>query len=67
MKKDIHPELFDITAHCACGNTFATRSTARDIRMTLCSACHPFFSGQQKFIDTVGRIKKFETKYAKKK
>jgi large subunit ribosomal protein L31 len=64
MKKDIHPELHEITAHCACGAAFKTRSTANDIHMTLCSHCHPFYTGDQKFVDTAGRIEKFQKKYA---
>lgn len=63
MKKDLHPELFDITVHCTCGNEFKTRSTANEIRVTLCSGCHPFFTGQQKFVDTAGRIEKFTDRY----
>lgn len=65
MKKDIHPELHDVTARCACGNAIQTRSTATDIHVTLCSACHPFFTGAQKFVDTAGRIDKFKKKYNK--
>jgi large subunit ribosomal protein L31 len=67
MKKDIHPELHEVNARCACGNSFMTRSTSSDLRATLCSKCHPFFTGQQKFIDTAGRIEKFNKKYASKK
>lgn len=67
MKPGIHPELHTVTVHCACGNAFQTRSTKKDIRMTLCSACHPFFTGTQKFVDTAGRIEKFEKKYSKNK
>lgn len=64
MKKDLHPELFDVTVHCTCGNQFQTRSTVKEIRATLCSACHPFYTGQQKFVDTAGRIEKFAQRYA---
>ena len=67
MKKDIHPELFEVTAHCTCGHEFKTRSTKKDIRTTLCSSCHPFYTGQQKFVDTAGRIEKFEKRYGKTK
>lgn len=67
MKKNIHPELFEVTVHCTCGNEFKTRSTQNEIRTTLCSGCHPFFTGQQKFVDTAGRIEKFEKRYATKK
>ncbi len=67
MKKNLHPELFEVTVHCNCGNEFVTRSTVKEIRATLCSACHPFYTGQQKFVDTAGRIEKFEQRYASKK
>lgn len=67
MKSGIHPELHEITVRCACGNAFKTRSTAKELRVTLCSACHPFFTGTQKFVDTAGRIEKFEKKYKKNK
>jgi len=66
VKKGIHPEMFDIVVHCTCGNEFQTRSTQKEIRTTLCSACHPFYTGQQKFVDTAGRIEKFERRYGKK-
>lgn len=65
MKRELHPELFEINATCACGSAFVTRSTNPDIKVTLCSQCHPFFTGQQKFVDSAGRIEKFERKYAK--
>ena len=70
MKKNIHPESFEVTAHCTCGNQFVTSSTQEEVRTTLCSACHPFYTGQQKFVDTAGRIEKFQQRYnnaAKKK
>ena len=66
MKKNKHPELFDVTVHCTCGNDFKTRSAQNEIRTTLCSACHPFYTGQQKFVDTAGRIEKFEKRYGSK-
>lgn len=66
MKTGIHPQLFDVTAHCACGFEFQTQSTKPELRVTICSACHPFFTGAQKFVDTAGRIEKFEKKYNKK-
>ena len=66
MKKNIHPERHDVTARCACGNAFETYSTNNELRVTICSNCHPFFTGQQKFVDTAGRIDKFNKKYAKK-
>lgn len=65
MKKNLHPEVFNVDARCACGNTFQTQSTVPNISVTLCSKCHPFFTGQQKFVDTAGRIEKFEKKYKK--
>ncbi|MDR1466109.1 MAG: 50S ribosomal protein L31 [Treponema sp.] len=63
MKEKIHPryELTKIT--CACGNVIETRSTARDIHVEICSACHPFFTGKQKLVDTAGRIERFRRKY----
>lgn len=66
MKKNIHPEEHAITARCACGNALETNSTLPEIRVTICSACHPFYTGAQKFVDTAGRIEKFEKKYKKK-
>jgi large subunit ribosomal protein L31 len=63
MKKDIHPELFECQVTCACGNTFTTRSTKKEIRVEICSKCHPFFTGKQKFIDSAGRVEKFKKKY----
>lgn len=65
MKKNIHPELFDVMVHCTCGNGFKTRSTKQDLKVTLCSECHPFYTGAQKFVDTAGRIEKFEKRYQK--
>jgi len=63
MKKDIHPEYHLITVHCACGNTFQTRSTVKELRVEICNACHPFFTGKQKLIDTAGRVEKYRRKY----
>ena len=63
MKKGIHPEYVDCTITCACGNTFNTRSTKKDIRVEICSQCHPFFTGKQKFVDSAGRVEKFKKKY----
>lgn len=65
MKKEIHPQSFEVTAHCACGNDFLTTSTAKELKVTLCNKCHPFFTGSQKFVDTAGRIEKFEKKFKK--
>jgi large subunit ribosomal protein L31 len=65
MKKDIHPQTkSDINVTCACGNSFTTISTLEEIKVEICSACHPFFTGQQKFVDTEGRIEKFQKKMA---
>lgn len=65
-KQDIHPNYNEIQVVCACGNKFATRSTHRgDIHVEICSACHPFFTGKQKLIDTAGRVERFRRKYAK--
>lgn len=63
MKKNLHPELHEVTAECACGNAFPTRSTLKSVRVTLCSKCHPFYTGAQKYVDTAGRIDKFKKKF----
>jgi large subunit ribosomal protein L31 len=63
MKKDIHPKYEPTTITCACGNVIETRSTARDIKVEICSSCHPFFTGKQKLVDTAGRIERFRRKY----
>lgn len=63
MKKEIHPEYHLVTVHCACGNTFQTRSTAKELRVEICNACHPFFTGKQKLVDTAGRVEKYRRKY----
>lgn len=65
MKPGIHPEYEMSNVVCACGNKFQTRSTMKEIRVEICSNCHPFFTGKQKLIDTAGRIEKFQKKYAK--
>lgn len=67
MKSGIHPKYDEVTVTCACGNTFTTRSTAGDLKVEICSACHPFFTGKQKLLDTAGRIEKFNKKYGIKK
>ena len=67
MKAAIHPSYNEIRVHCACGNTFHTRSTHKgDISVEICSACHPFFTGKQKLMDTAGRVERFRRKYGKK-
>ncbi len=66
MKKDIHPEYHvDAVVTCACGNTFVTGSTLKEIRVELCSACHPFYTGKQKFVDTARRVEKFQERAEK--
>ena len=65
MKAGIHPAYEEITVTCACGSSFKTRSTHKgDMRVEICSACHPFFTGRQKLIDTEGRVERFKKKYA---
>lgn len=67
MKADIHPQYEEVTVHCACGNTFKTGSTHKGmIRLEICSACHPFFTGKQKLIDSTGRVERFNKRFAKK-
>jgi large subunit ribosomal protein L31 len=63
MKKDIHPKYHTTKVTCACGNTFETRSTVTDLHVEICSACHPFFTGKQKLVDSAGRVEKFLRKY----
>lgn len=63
MKEGIHPEYKECKVTCACGNTFMTRSTQEEIKTDICSACHPFFTGQQKFAHRGGRVEKFKNKY----
>jgi large subunit ribosomal protein L31 len=65
VKTDIHPEYATDTVVCACGNTFETRSTKAEIHTDICSACHPFFTGKQKLVDTAGRVERFRQKYGK--
>jgi len=64
MKKDIHPQYFETTVKCGCGNSFVTRSTRPELKVDICSVCHPFYTGKLKFIDTAGRIEKFKNKFA---
>ncbi len=63
MKQDMHPELHLVTVTCACGNEFETHSTEEDMRLEICSACHPFFTGKQKLVDTAGRVERFKRRY----
>lgn len=67
MKPGIHPEYYEVEVRCACGNTFTTRSTKKELRLEICSACHPFFTGKQKLVDTAGMVEKFERRYGKQK
>ena len=66
MKKGIHPDYQVTKVTCACGNAFETRSTKKVISVEICSACHPFFTGKQKLIDSEGRVERFNKKYGKK-
>jgi large subunit ribosomal protein L31 len=67
MQPEIHPSYSDIKVTCSCGNTFVTRSTMADddLHIDVCSACHPFYTGQQKIVDTAGRVDKFRRRYGK--
>jgi len=65
MKSDIHPAYADTTVQCACGNVIEVGSTKSEIRVEICSKCHPFFTGKQKLVDTAGRIERFRKKYEK--
>ncbi len=63
MKAKIHPKYHDVVVTCACGETFHTRSTNPELRLEICSKCHPFFTGKQKLIDSAGRVERFTRKY----
>ncbi|HUU50198.1 MAG TPA: 50S ribosomal protein L31 [Nitrospinota bacterium] len=65
MKAKIHPEYVDATITCACGEVIQTRSTKKELKVEICSKCHPFFTGKQKLIDTAGRVERFKSKYKK--
>jgi len=67
MKANIHPKYTEVTVSCACGETFKTRSTKGDIRLEICSKCHPFFTGKQKLVDTAGRVERFHRRYGTRK
>jgi large subunit ribosomal protein L31 len=67
MKADIHPPYVDAMITCACGATYPTRATRPDIRVEICSSCHPFYTGKQKILDTGGRVERFRERYAKAK
>ena len=66
MKTDIHPKYVTANVHCACGATWETRSTKSEIRLEICSSCHPFFTGKQKLVDTAGRVERFNRRYGRK-
>lgn len=63
MKKDIHPKYEDAVITCSCGNSIKTRSTVENLRVEICSKCHPFYTGTQKLVDSAGRVEKFQRKY----
>lgn len=63
MKKDIHPQFVECKVMCACGNTFTTMSNKSELRVDICSSCHPFFTGSEKIVDSAGRVDKFKKKY----
>ena len=65
MKNEIHPDFIESSIKCACGNVIEVGSTKKDVRIEICSKCHPFFTGKQKLVDTAGRIERFRKKYAK--
>lgn len=64
MKKDVHPKYFETKVTCGCGNTFVTHSTRPELKVDICSSCHPFYTGKLKYVDTAGRIEKFQNKFA---
>ena len=66
MKTDTHPQYVDATVTCSCGNTFTTRSTKPQLHVELCNACHPFYTGKQKLVDTGGRVERFERRYGRR-
>ncbi|MDR2081952.1 MAG: 50S ribosomal protein L31 [Campylobacteraceae bacterium] len=63
MKKEIHPQYVECTVTCACGNTFTTMSNKKEMKIDICSSCHPFFTGSEKIVDSAGRVEKFKKKY----
>jgi large subunit ribosomal protein L31 len=66
MKENLHPEYHDVNVHCACGAAWTTRSTKKELRLEICSNCHPFFTGKQKLVDSAGRVERFRKRYEKK-
>ncbi|HVT45914.1 MAG TPA: 50S ribosomal protein L31 [Thermoanaerobaculia bacterium] len=67
MKAELHPQYHEVDVHCACGENWKTRSTKKDLRIEICSKCHPFFTGKQKLVDSAGRIDRFQQRYRKDK
>ena len=65
MKADIHPKYVEATITCACGNTWKTRSTRESVHLDICSRCHPYFTGEQRIVDTAGRVERFRKRYEK--
>jgi large subunit ribosomal protein L31 len=65
MKPETHPEYQTCSVRCGCGNEFTTRSTVSEIRVEICSSCHPFYTGKQKIVDTAGKVERFRRRYAK--
>ena len=65
MRADIHPQYHEVDVRCACGATWKTRSTKKELHLEICSSCHPFFTGRQKLVDTEGRVERFMKKYGK--
>ncbi len=63
MKKDIHPKYESVSVKCACGNQFETQATVKEIKVDICNSCHPFYTGKQKFVDTTGRVERFQKKF----
>jgi large subunit ribosomal protein L31 len=66
MKQNLHPELNEVNVHCACGEVWTTRSTKKELRLEICSKCHPFFTGKQKLVDSAGRVERFRKRYEKR-
>ena len=67
VREGIHPEYFDVEVRCACGATWKTRSTKQELRLEICSNCHPFFTGKQKLVDTAGRVERYRARHSKMK
>lgn len=65
MKTEIQPNYYNVDVQCACGNTFSTRSTKKEIKLEICGACHPFYTGKQRLVDTAGRVERFQKRFSK--